>query len=334
MNIAQYKEAIKICRAANRPLMAWGPGGVGKTRGAEQAAEEENISCIVIQGPLLTPVDLLGLPEREGNSTIWLRPAILPTEGEGIIIVDELPDSTPAMMKAYYQLILDGKVQTHVLPPGWWRMGCGNRPEDGGMSNPIPAPLITRFIHIGVCCECPDFSEETPAEAIIDHKDFLAYAIPKFHPLVGAYLQIRPQNHYSHQAVPRTWEYVSDLLYISTDHFSFVFKELICGTVGKIVGIDFNNFVRLATKIPSIDAIIADPENYRIPQEKDILYALVVALVKMMNDSNITSILKYLLRIDKEYQFFAFNSAERIYDPIIGEPEYIVWKNQNKEYLI
>ena len=334
MNISQYKEAIKLCRDADLPLMAWGPGGVGKTRGSEQVSDELNINHIIIQGPLLQPVDLLGLPDRNKDRTIWLRPEILPEEGDGIILIDELPDSAQSMQKAYYQLILEKRVQGHIIPKEWYVMGAGNRPEDGGFSSPMPAPLITRFIHTGVCCECPDFKDETPKSALIDIDDFINYAITNLHPLVVAYLKLKPDKIYNHQATPRTWEYISILLHSTQDHFSFTFKELVKGCIGSAVGGEFNGYIKLATRIPSIEAIMNNPYSIDIPEDKSILYAVVTCLLSKVEDNRIDNIFKFVLRLSNEMQFFFFIQVRRINKNVVANQMYIKWANENMDSLI
>ena len=334
MNIEQYKNVIRICRKADIPLMAWGPPGIGKTRGFEQFAIEENISSIILQGPLLQPIDLLGLPDRIDDRTKWLRPEILPTDGEGILGIDELPDSSMSMQKAYYQLILDGKVQSHVLPKTWWRMGMGNRPEDKSMSSNMPAPLITRFCHIGVCCPCPDFTEHTIESAEIDENQFISHCISNFNPLVTAFLKFQPNFCYKYQAVPRTWEYISYLLNSEKDYFSFEIKELIKGTIGSNVGTQFNSFLSIATKIPSIDAIIINPTSVDVPIEVPIVYAVITALIHKTNKENVSNIITFIERLDNESQFFYFISIRDKFPEVIANTKYIEWMNKNKEYLM
>jgi len=335
MNIDQYKNAIKICMKAGVPLMAWGPPGVGKTRGSEQVADELNIEHRNLQGPLLTPVDILGLPDKQDGRTIWLRPSILPESGAGIINIDELPDSVAIMQKVYYSLILDHIAGVHKISDTWYIMGAGNRPgEDKSFSSPIPAPLITRLAHIGVCCPVPDFTKQTVASAQIDIDQFLLHIVSYFHPLVIAFLKINSSSIYKHQATPRTWEYVSKFLYSVADFFSFELKELIKGTVGTGIGQDFNTFLTLASKMPSIDAILIDPHNAPTPDENNILYAVVTTLMKRINDKYMDNIIDYILRLKKEYQFFFFNSVQKTYRDVAANPKYIRWANENHEYLV
>jgi hypothetical protein len=339
MNIEQTKLAVVLCRNANIPAFLWGPGGVGKTSSMFQLSKELNINFIPITAPLLQPVDILGLPDREDRRTIWLRPELFPTKGSGIILIDEIPDATMLMQKAFYSLILEHRIQSHIIPDSWYICGAGNRPEDKSFSSVIPSPLITRFAHIGVCCNCPDFTESTVKSADMDVEDFIKYSLVNFHPLISAYLKFRPEHIYRNQAVPRTWEYVSRLLNSIPNIFidkqiEFVSGELVKGTVGHEIGREFIRFINLATKIPSIDLIIKDPINTVIPEQKDIQYAVVTALLRLLKEDNDTNIIKYIKRLSNEMQFFFFNMAKKTKPFIINNIEFINWFNLNKEMIL
>jgi hypothetical protein len=334
MNISEYKRCIRICRKARVPLMVWGPGGMGKTSGAKQVSDEDQCGFVPLQGSLLNPVDLLGLPDRENGRTVWSRPEILPTDGSGIILVDEISDSTMTMMKAYYQLILSNTVQSHIIPDDWYIMGAGNRAIDSHATNTMPAPLITRLTHIGVGCDAPDFTDDTPKTAVIDVDDFMDYAIHKFNPLVTAFLKFQSKYIYRHQAVPRTWENASKLLDSHTDHFEYVFSELMRGTVGAGVGTEFNGFIKMASKIPSLQAIITNPMSVDIPSELQIIFATVTALIHKTDSSTASNIITFVNRLSNEMQFFYFASVRTGNQDIVANPDYIKWMNENKEVLI
>jgi hypothetical protein len=339
MNIAQTKLALTICRNAKIPLFLWGPPGVGKTECGRQFADELKIEYLPITAPLLQPVYLMGLPDRSGGKTIFLRPELLPIDGEGIMFIDEIPDSTPIMQKAFYALILEHRVQSHIVSDKWYICGAGNRTTDKSFSSNIPSPLITRFAHVGVCCDCPDFTEATVPSADIDVDDFILHSVKNFHAMVTAYLKFRPEHIYKNQAVPRTWEYISKLLYSIPNIFvdkttEYVIGELIKGIVGHGIGREFIRFLNIATKIPSLDLIIRDPYGSPIPAQKDIQFAILTAFLRLLKEDNSTSIIQYIKRLGPEMQAFFFNMAKRTKDFIVSNPEFINWLNINKEILL
>jgi hypothetical protein len=337
MNVAQTKEGIKMCMDAHLPIMLWGPGGVGKSEAVEQIAKELEIGYICFEAPIRDPIDICGYPAEEGKYMIWRRPSILPESGSGIFHIDELPDCAPLLMKALYHLILKNEVAGHKVPESWYIIGSGNRPEDKGMGNPLPAPLITRLVHVGVYCDPPDFTNETPEKADVDFDSFITYTLKnKFHELVVAFLKFKSELVYRHQATPRTWEYVSKLLTAITPakHSDFVFKQLIAGTIGQGPAVDFNSFVEMARKVPNIDALIKNPLKAAIPDKKSILYAVTTGLLFRLNDKTESNIIQYIQRLPSEYQFYFFKSAIHIRQEMIANKLYIEWVNNNKEYIL
>lgn len=337
MNVEQMKEAIRICRKAHLPTMVWGPGGVGKTEGIEQVAKEDNLQYICFEAPVREPVDICGYPAEEGKYMVWKRPSILPEDGEGIFHIDELPDCANMLMKALYHLILKNEVAGHKVPDTWYIVGSGNRPEDNGMGNPLPAPLITRMVHLGVYCTAPDFTSETPESADVDYDAFTKWGFQNLHELVIAFLKFKSNFVYHHQATPRTWEYVSKLLNVAGDLYeSFVFKQIIAGTIGAGVATEFNTFSEMAKKVPNIDNLIKNPMKASVPAEnkKGILYAIVTSLIYRLNDKTETNIIKYVKRLPNEFQFYFFKSAIAVKQTLVSNQLYIDWVNNHKDFFL
>lgn len=349
MNVSQMKEAIKICRLAGRPAMCWGPGGVGKSDGVEQVANELGIDFICVEATTIDPVDIRGLPtERkhpDGKTVIttWGRPEFLPEKGEGILLFDEITDAPDIVMKACYHLVLKGEVAGHKIGKGWFRMGAGNRVEDGGRSSDMPAPLITRLIHIGVYCTAPDFSKKTPdvesAGIKIDVNNYVeSWAATNLYPLVVSYLKFKPNHLYHHQATPRTWEYVSDLVkaienYPINEETRFIFGELMKGTVGAGPGNEFQAHMRLKDKLPNINALILNPTKSPIDFDKQVLFTVVTSLLQRLEKKTESNIIRYMLRIPREYQFYFFKSAVRCYPQLVANHLYTQWVDNNREYI-
>jgi len=346
MNVDNYIKAIRLARKANIPLMAWGPGGVGKSVGARQAAIEENIGFYPIHAPVKLPLDVAGIPFEidlsNPNSDRWnsyTKPVDFPVESAPIVIpdpskpsivlVDELPDSVPTMTKLYYSLILDRKVGVHSLGKLAYIMGAGNRAEDKGFSSPMPAPLITRFVHVGVCCPTPNFEKETVETAEIDVEPTLVYFTKHFHPIVASFLKLWPKYIYNHQAVPRTWEYISKLSYVSDDLTNYIYCSLVEGLVGVGIGQEFCAFALLYNEMPSTDAIIKNPDTALIPDKMDVAWATATALMHRLTVENASNIIRYIERLDMEIQYYFFMIAPRVNEKIIATKEYIAWSNRN-----
>lgn len=92
-------DLIALAHAADKPVLLAGRHGVGKSSLFEDAAKRLGIGLIVRDLSLMEPVDLIGIPKvGPDGRTIYAPPAFLPTEGEGLFVLEEL-NRTPVMCR-------------------------------------------------------------------------------------------------------------------------------------------------------------------------------------------------------------------------------------------
>lgn len=334
MNIDNYQKSIAVCIRAGLVPMGWGPGGVGKTQSNKQVAEGADIQYRTMVGNLLTLDALTGIPYNKDGEMIWSRPAAIPDGSDtGLLLVDEITDAMPSVVKMLYSLILEREVNGHRLGDGWAVSCAGNRPGDGSGSSMLPAPLITRLVHIGVCCQVPDFTRQLPESAEVDHKGWLRWAVKHgIVPEVVAYIRSFPADLYAGQCTPRTLEMTSDLLKVikSSDP---ICQELICGTIGPGTGVKFYGFLKLAATIPAPESILLDPAGAPIPADLSVLHTLLSTLVYIAERKHVPALVEYAGRLSAEmgaYLLFSLGDKDPEFHTV---PEYIRWYNQNKDIL-
>lgn len=97
---------------------------IGKTEVVRQLCQESNVKLIEVRLTLMDPADMQGLPLAEGNS---LQPSFLPTEGRGVILLDELLQASPAVQVAGLKLWLR---QSGLPIPAGWSIIAGFRNEE------------------------------------------------------------------------------------------------------------------------------------------------------------------------------------------------------------
>ena len=153
----------------------WGPPGVGKFSIVKQIAAESGWGFLDLRLLLLNPIDLRGIPypNRETRQADWLAPSFLPhverDGAAGIILYDEITAAPRAVQAAAYQLILDRRVGEYTLPEGWRQVAAGNRAQDKGVTNQMPAALANRMIHFEVTCSLEDW-KHWAIPNMIDHR--------------------------------------------------------------------------------------------------------------------------------------------------------------------
>jgi MoxR-like ATPase len=248
--------------------MIWGPPGIGKSSIVAQVAARHGLECIDLRLSQLAPTDLRGLPVAESGRSRWYPPEFLPTEGAGVLFLDEINMAPPTMQGMAQQLILDRRVGSYVVPDGWFIWAAGNREEDRAAVFEMPAPLANRFIHVEVA---PDF------------ENFKSYALNRsLHEHIVAFLSFRPALlHKSEPCVawpsPRSWEMASTLHGIGLD---------IGAAVGAPAANEFAAFVGMYADLPDIGAILAGQgDTIRFPTEPSVRYATTIGLTARARDA-------------------------------------------------
>ena len=75
----ELADTLALLVEARQPAIVWGPPGCAKSQIAQQVAADAGRQYIDVRALLLDPVDLRGIPWRDGDDrTRWARPAFLP----------------------------------------------------------------------------------------------------------------------------------------------------------------------------------------------------------------------------------------------------------------
>ena len=379
MNVSSAVSCVKLGRKAKVAVMMHGPGGAGKTAAAKQAAMEisneefgtkfEDVNeywrnChkqlakedlkdafifTILNIPTIDPTDLMGIPVavKHGNEyvTHWARPDFIREKGQGIILFDEVPDGDTLTVKACYSATLDKRIKDHHFGDGWYITCAGNRPEDKAMARNMPAPLITRMCHVGIGCDSPNFTEQTPENAEIDINEWTVWAYKNglISQIMG-FLKFRSMHLYSHQATPRTWEFVSRIVKAGmkiygkeiveeTGAIAAVVGDMIRGTVGKGPGTEFVSYLRLSQKVPDMELILKKPKTAPVPKDIDIQSAACAQLVYLTNRNTVEAVMEYADRLEPEISAFMLYSIKNKDVQLLSHPAVTKWLSNHGEMI-
>jgi ATPase family associated with various cellular activities (AAA) len=150
MNIQTFKSIVPILFKYKVVPFVWGAQGVGKTQTLRQIATEMGIGFTHLHMANLEVGDLVGLLVKRDDGTVYhARPEWFPTEGRGIIFLDELNRMHPDVMQAMFSFITSGTIHMHKLPPGWVIAAAGNYSDgDFQVTDTSDAAWMSRFCHI------------------------------------------------------------------------------------------------------------------------------------------------------------------------------------------
>ncbi len=149
MRINDIKAFIKHCAEKNVtvPTLMVGTMGVGKSQIVSQATQElEGFRLIDLRLAQMESGDLIGLPYQEAGKTLWARPSWWPNEGDKcIILLDELNRAPTDVRQAVFQLVLDRRLHTHILPKNCYVHAAVN-PDNGNYQvETLDIAMMRRF---------------------------------------------------------------------------------------------------------------------------------------------------------------------------------------------
>ena len=139
MLISKVKKVLPYILETNVATILIGQHGIGKSQIVKQYCQENDLQFIDLRlGTMSDAGDLIGLAEftRDKNgkaiTTDFVKPSFLPTEGKGVLFLDEINRAPNDLIQPIFQLVLDRKmdVNGYVLPEGWKVLSAMNPPTD------------------------------------------------------------------------------------------------------------------------------------------------------------------------------------------------------------
>jgi hypothetical protein len=258
----QVKNIIKRAIAAKRPLMIWGPPGIGKSDLALESTNEipGNNLLMDLRLALMEPTDLRGFPFRDMNTNLmeYAPPGELPTAELAaqydlvVLFLDEINSAPPSVQAAAYQLVLNRRIGNYRLPDNVVMLAAGNREGDRGVVYRMPAPLANRFRHITMEVNFDDWKKWALNHNI--HPDVIGYLSHSKKDL----FDFDPRISGSVFASPRSWFFASEALFIPEFRLapSSEQRAEIAGCVGEGISIKFEAHRKVAAFLPKIEDVL------------------------------------------------------------------------------
>lgn len=266
---------IMRCMAVGRPVMIWGPPGVGKSDLIAEIGAETGRPVIDMRLLLLEPTDIKGIPyfDPETKTMKWAQPSDLPTNdhmSNAILFLDEINAAAPSVQAAAYQLILNRRVGEYYLPKGVSMVCAGNRDSDKGVTFRMPSPLANRLVHVEMSSNFDDWQKwAIQAKIRPDVVGFLTHHKQKL-------FDFDPKSPSKAFATPRSWVFVSQLLDDTMPES--LNTSLVAGTVGEGLAIEFAQHRRISEKMPKADDVLMGREKTLTVKDLSAMYSLTISM--------------------------------------------------------
>ena len=332
LSIAQIKTTVKeVVIRLDTPIIVRGRFGIGKSQGIEQAVDELDSpkalqellgkDCPYI-GTLLAEirlsqydsVDMRGFPQADKKTgcATWYPPNTMPFIGNDafpddkliVLFFDEAPDAKPDVFAVMQQLTLNRCIGEHVLKPNVRILLAGNLESDQGLAKKLPMPLNNRLLHVEAINTLDEFCIYAQSQGV--PKVFIAF----WNFCADTVNTYDPKKTNAIVATNRTWFKAIDLY--QDKRLDPVIKEAcMIGAIGEGPAIQFLGYVDVWAKLPTVEKIIKDPENYPVPAEEDlsIRWATAMMISDKMVLENVDKLHVYLKRFPAEIVVMTWSLA-------------------------
>lgn len=280
--------------------MLWGVAGLGKTTLVQDIAEDLDLDFVDLRLNQYDAGELGGFPILRDETMIRARPHFLPTEGEGILFLDELPQAPVANQNIAAQLVNERCIGEHQIGDGWTVVCAGNDMSHRAGTNAMPTHLKDRLLHLEIEPDLNDAIEYMTAKGVC--------------PEVTGFLRFKPDqlSKFDKDAKacpsPRSWQKVGNILSWGLE--SIAEREALVGQVGDGAANDFMAFLRVYRELPDPEAPLKDPDNAPVDLAPDVLFAVCSGIAYRVNKSNASNFMRYLKRLpQQEFSAFAVKDA-------------------------
>lgn len=336
VTLPQAREMVIDCFKARLMPMVTGSPGNGKSAMIQAVAKDFGLKVIDLRLATCDPTDLLGFPDvdRDAKRAGYRPMETFPLEGDPVpegyagflLFLDELNSADKDVQKAAYKLIYDRKVGEFNLHEKCLIAGAGNLDTDNAIVEELSTALQSRMVHIEVQIDNASWLEWAAGNGI-DHR-------------ILSYLRFRPDNLFAFNpdhddktfACPRTWEFASRLIR-NKDKFSHTDRALLAGTVSEGVGREFAGFCEIYQDLPTLDAIMARPDQVPISEEPSIQFALTGILATHATERTIDRLMPFIERLPIEMQVVTLRDILRRNPAMEQTPPIEQWILTKSEHL-
>lgn len=303
-------EFIEVMIKYREALMITGAPGTGKTDLVGQATANADHDLIVSHPVVSDPTDAKGMPwvAADKKSAIFLPFGdvlkALTCKKPTVWFIDDIGQASPAVQASFMQPILARRTANgDKFPEHLTFIGATNRRTDKSGVQGILEALKSRFasiveldVHLDDWCEWA-IDNLMPAELIA----FLRY---RGQTGSGLLHQFTPTTDMTNSPCPRTWAAVGRMSNMGLSS-SLEFPAY-AGAVGQGAAVEYLSFLKIYRTMPSLDAIIMDPDGSPIPSEPSQLFAIATGLASKTTNTNFPRIARFITRlVDKAYGEFA-----------------------------
>lgn len=307
----QVKGFVVDCIQAGLVPYVQSSPGTGKSAIMQQIADEYELSLIDHRLSTSDPTDLSGLPHfKEGKASFApfselfpIQDSVIPEGKNGwMLFLDEFNSAHRSVQAAAYKLILDKAVGQYPLHKNVVITAAGNLSTDRAITNPLSTAMQSRVIHLEMQVKFSDWLEDIGLRYNYDER-----IIAFLNQYPSKLMDFNPEHKDKTFCCPRTWEFVNKL--IKNKNLDDSYAILLGGTITSGVAAEFIQFSKVYKDLVSINTILNDPENCRIPEDNSLKWATITHLMEKIDKDNFSKLGIYADRFSIDFRLLFYRAV-------------------------
>lgn len=332
MKPSDLEKFLEFSIRNNFPVLIKGKPGIGKSDIVAQSSRNAKAKLIISHPVVSDPTDYKGLPFAGPDGVAHFMPfgelnELIEAKEKTVFFLDDLGQAPASVQAACMQLILARRINGHKVSDKVTFIAATNRREDKAAVSGILEPVKSRFSSI--------------VELDVDTEDWVKWAIQNDMPVeLIAFVRFRPQmiedfkptKDIINSPSPRTIANVGKLQ--NKGLMKSLEFEVIKGAAGEAFASEYIPFLKLYRELPTVDEIILNPKNARIPEDAGAKFAISSALAAKINEQNIEPVIQYLDRLPPELGVSSMKDALVRNANIAKTKSFISWASENSAILM
>ena len=254
MDIKTYKKVLPILMKNRVVPFVWGNQGIGKTQVHRQIADALGVEIIYLNLATQEVGDLVGLlmKDEKTGMVYHAKPEWFPTEGKGIIMLDEFNRAHPDVLQAMFPFVQTGRMHTHKLGEGWSIAVAGNyQNENFNVTDTSDAALASRFCHIHL--------RPTVEEFVLFAKSKGAMGVAEFIQVMPELLETKTKASTEVNVRPDRRAWLDSVARLDNETLDEGVRiELYSGIIGDVAALQYVRHSKISKERLRLETILAD----------------------------------------------------------------------------
>jgi len=296
----------------DEPVIIVGKPGVGKTAIVEQAAVKYEAELIKMHPALDEPTDVKGIPwffeDAKGKKRAAFVPIgqferVMTAKGKTILFLDDFLQAVDAVQKGHMQTLHGREIAGHRIPD-CVRMviATNDRSHRAGAGGALE-PIKSRTTIVELVEDLDEWArywlfEQQTLDGVKVSMDLLAETVAFLKARPELFCDFNPNVDLKNSPNPRTW--VKSIKWLTRPVDDVVQLAAQTGVLGEGPAGERLAFRETYRQMPTIDAILLNPDAVEIPEQPSILFAICGALAGKANEKNFERVARFADRMREE----------------------------------